>query len=68
MFEGKHIQVGAGRYIQCHGALKRAGEEMVFFRKEGLPAVRGRCGEGKDQPGPGGKPQGIRNYISVGDI
>ena len=34
MFEGKHIQVGAGRYIQCHGALKRAGEEMVFFGKK----------------------------------
>ena len=34
MFEGKHIQVGAGRYIQCHGALKRTGEEMVFFGKK----------------------------------
>lgn len=33
MFEGKHIQVGAGRYIQCHGALKRAGEEMVFSER-----------------------------------
>jgi len=33
MFGDKHIQVGAGRYIQCRGAIDRAGEEMVFFGK-----------------------------------
>lgn len=29
MFDGKHVQTGAGRYIQCHGALKRLGEEAA---------------------------------------
>lgn len=34
MFDNHHIQVGAGRYIQCHGAIARAGEEMAFFGKK----------------------------------
>ena len=68
MFEGKHIQVGAGRYIQCHGALKRAGEEMVFFGKKAYLLYGDDVVKGKTSQVLEGKPQGIRNYISVGDI
>ncbi len=34
MFGDSHIQVGAGRYIQCHGALNRIGDEVSFFGKK----------------------------------
>ncbi len=40
MFEGKHIQVGAGRYIQCHGALKRA-ERRWYFSERRLTCCTG---------------------------
>ncbi len=34
MFEGNHIQVGAGRYFQHHGALKLIGKEVMPFGKK----------------------------------
>ena len=30
MLDGNNIQVGAGRYTQCHGALKQIGREVSF--------------------------------------
>ena len=34
MFDGGHIQVGAGKYYQCHGAIKKLGEELSKFGKK----------------------------------
>lgn len=34
MFEGNCIQVGAGRYHQCHGAIQRLGEEVATWGKK----------------------------------
>ena len=31
MFDGAHVQTGAGRYVQCHGALKRLGQEVAYY-------------------------------------
>ena len=31
MFGGNHVQTGAGRYFQYHGALKRLGEEAKDY-------------------------------------
>lgn len=31
MFGGNHIQIGAGRYFQCPGALKLIGQEVSFY-------------------------------------
>lgn len=33
MFNGSHVQTGAGRYFQCHGALKRIGQEVADYGK-----------------------------------
>ncbi|MGX8710177.1 MAG: iron-containing alcohol dehydrogenase [bacterium] len=33
MLDGNNIQVGAGRYTQCHGALKQIGQEVSFCGK-----------------------------------
>ena len=34
MFGGEHVQTGAGRYYQHHGALKRLGEETSYYGKK----------------------------------
>lgn len=34
MFGGGHIQTGAGRYFQSHGALKKLGEEVADYGKK----------------------------------
>lgn len=31
MFDGNHVQTGAGRYFQFHGALKRLGQEVADY-------------------------------------
>ena len=34
MFGGEHVQTGAGRYFQCHGALKKLGREVSDYGKK----------------------------------
>ncbi len=50
MFDGNHVQTGAGRYFQCHGALKRLGQEaadygeriLILFGDETVKAKTGK--------------------------
>ncbi len=47
MFNESHIQVGAGRYIQHHGAIKELGSEAAYFGRRAFLLISDELVSGK---------------------